>query len=93
MNSSGVMNIPISLAAIPEDKYLHALGSVVIFAVVHWLTGNALQAFLIANGAHVIKKAYDVYAGSRDWADVFGDVLSGTAGAALAWSCLLTLAK
>jgi hypothetical protein len=85
------MSIGTTLESIRVDKWLHALGSVAIFAIWHYFTGNALHAFLIACAAHVCKKAFDVIVlKSRDWADVVGDIAFGVAGAALAWACLFT---
>ena len=78
------------LASIPLDKYLHMIGSVIIFAAVHWLLGDALVAFEIAILAHVVKKGYDVIIlNLRDLSDIFGDIGFGVAGAALAWVCIL----
>lgn len=84
------MNPITFLNAIPLDKYIHALGSVVVFAVLHYFGATPLVAFSVANAAHVAKKAYDYQVkGSRDWNDLIGDVLAGAIGAALAWACIL----
>ena len=77
------------IESIRLDKWLHCLGSVVIFAAVHYVTGNPPLAFGVAVLAHVVKKAYDVEHGSRDWNDVAGDIGFGVAGALLAWACLI----
>ncbi|MDE2470471.1 MAG: hypothetical protein KGL35_17430 [Bradyrhizobium sp.] len=85
------MSIISTIESVRVDKWLHALGSVAIFAVVHYATAHALWAAAAAVLSHVAKKAYDVIAlKSRDWADVGGDIAFGVAGAALAWACLFT---
>jgi hypothetical protein len=85
------MSISTTLESIRVDKWLHALGSVALFAVAHYFGVSPLHAVLIATAAHVGKKAVDVIAlGSRDWADVIGDIAFGLGGALLAWACLFT---
>ena len=78
------------LNAVPVDKYQHFGLSVLLFALVHYFTGNPLLAFAIANLAHVIKKAVNYLQGSRDWNDIVFDIVWGVAGALLSWACLLT---
>lgn len=76
------------LRTIRPDKWLHALTSVVIFAAVHFSTGNARIAFAAACASHVVKKAWDYRNGLRDWNDIGGDIAAGIMGAVLAWACI-----
>ena len=80
-----------NLLDLPIDKYLHFIISVFIFAVVHFFTGDSFYAFIAANAAHVFKKLYDVADGLRDTNDIFGDIISGAAGAFMAWACAYTV--
>jgi len=78
-----------NLLTLRTDKYLHALASVLIFAVVHFLTHNAQLAAGVAVLAHVAKKGWDVGHGLRDMDDILGDIAAGVVGALLAWGCAL----
>lgn len=81
------------LASIPVDKWLHLIGSVVIFMVVHYATGNVLLAIELAVAAHVVKKILDVLTKRLDLAvasgraDFIGDIAFGVIGALLAAGC------
>jgi hypothetical protein len=76
------------LSSIPLDKYLHLIGSVVIFAALHGLVG-LWPAAGIAAGSHVLKKFLDYCMGRRDLDDMTTDILAGLAGVALAVGCAL----
>jgi hypothetical protein len=78
------------LKSIPLDKYLHCLGSIVLFFIAHAFT-DVWTAAGLATAAHVAKKSYDYSQGRRDWPDLIGDVLAGALGAALALLCALNL--
>jgi hypothetical protein len=90
------MSITTTLESIRVDKWLHALGSVVIFAAVHYATGDARIAAGAAFAAHVAKKLGDVALKKLDprtadgRADFVGDIAFGLAGVLLAWACLFT---
>lgn len=85
------------IASVRTDKWLHALGSVVIFAFVHYFTRSAVLAFGVAVAAHAAKKANDIRTGALDphtadgSADLIGDMAAGVIGAALAWGCLFVV--
>jgi hypothetical protein len=76
------------LRSIPLDKYLHLIGSIIIFAALRPVT-SIWDAAAIATAAHVAKKAYDYSQGLRDWKDLIGDVVAGAIGALLAVACAL----
>jgi hypothetical protein len=78
------------LTRIPLDKWLHMIGSVVLFLIAHLFT-DVWTAAGLATAAHVAKKSYDYSQGRRDWPDLIGDVLAGALGAALALACALNL--
>lgn len=78
------------LKSIPLDKWMHFVVSVLLFIIVHYVTGNSFLAFGIASIAHIVKKGYDIYNGLRDKADIFGDVGAGILGALAAWACIFT---
>ena len=90
------MNITATINSVRTDKWIHALGSVVIFAAVHYITRNPELAAGVAFGAHVGKKGADVAFKRLDprtpdgRADFIGDIAFGAAGALLAWACLFT---
>ena len=90
------MDIMATINSVRVDKWIHALGSVVVFAAVHYLTRSAALGVSVAFGAHVVKKAADVALKRLDprtadgRADLIGDIAFGAVGALLAWACLFT---
>ena len=90
------MDILATINSVRTDKWIHALGSVIVFAAVHYVTRSAELAAGVAFGAHVVKKAADVALKHLDprtadgRADLIGDIAAGAAGALLAWACLFT---
>ena len=78
------------LNSIPVDKYQHYGLGVIVFALVHYFTKDALLAFTVANLVHVLKKLVNYLQGSRDWNDIIFDILWGVAGGLSGWACIFT---
>ena len=88
------MSVMTVINSVRTDKWIHALGSVVIFAAVHYFTRSAVFAVAVAFAAHLVKKIVDIAFKRLDprtpegRADLIGDIAFGAAGALLAWACL-----